>query len=48
MLSLEQNTTKKNQVGNTLLEPQKSWKFEVGDKKKYKIEAIIDSIIYGK
>ena len=44
---LEQDTTKKKQVNKTLPEPKKDFEFEVKGDKKYKVEAIINSIIYG-
>ncbi len=37
---------KKKQVDNALLKPVKDLEFEVRDNKEYKIEAIIDSVIY--
>ncbi len=43
---LEQNTTKKEQVDNTLPKPEKDLEFKDGGKKKYKFEAIIDSGVY--
>ncbi len=42
---LEQNTTKKRQVNNTLPESEK---FEAGDNKEFEIEAIIYSTVNGK
>ena len=43
---LEQDTTRKGQVDNkALLQPEKE--FEAGDDKKYEVEIIIDSAIYG-
>ncbi len=33
-------------MNKTLLKPKKDLKFEAGGNKKYKIEAIIDSVIY--
>ena len=45
MSLLEQNTTKKGRVDKTLPEPEKE--FEAGDNKKYKVEAIINSAVYG-
>ena len=47
MLLLEQHTTRKGRVNRKALpEPEKELEFEVGDNKKYEIEAIIDSAIY--
>ena len=43
---LEQNTTKKEWVGNVLLEPKKNLEFEVGGNKEYKVKAIINSALY--
>lgn len=48
MSLLEQNIIRKGQVNkldDKLLEPERE--FEAGDKKKYKVEAIIDSAVYG-
>ncbi len=42
---LEQDTTRKRRVDKALPEPEKE--FEVGDNKKYEVEAIIDNAIYG-
>ena len=47
MLLLEQDPTRKNQVDNALLEIEKNLKFEAGGNKKYEVEAIIDSVVYG-
>ncbi len=46
MSLLEQDTTRKKQVNNTLLEPEKDLKFEARDKKEYEIKAIIDTVMY--
>ena len=43
---LEQDTTRKGRVNETLPEPD--GEFETGDDKEYKVEAIIDSVVYGK
>ncbi len=47
MSRLEHDTIKKGQVGNALSEPAKDWDFEVGNNKKYDVETIIDSLVYG-
>ncbi len=47
MSLLEQDTTRKGQVDKALPEPEKDVEFEAGGDKKYKIEAIIDSAVYG-
>ena len=47
MSLLEQDITKKRQVDKTLLELEKKLEFKAGDNKKYKVKAIIDSVIYG-
>ncbi len=47
MLLLEQDITKKWQVDKALPEPEKEFEFEAGDNKKYEVEAIIDSTVYG-
>ncbi len=47
MLLLEQNTIRKRQVDNALLEPEKELEFEAEDNKEYKVKAIIDSTVYG-
>ncbi len=41
---MEQDTTRKGRVDKALPEPEK--KFEVGNNKEYKVEAIIDSAVY--
>ncbi len=46
MSLLEQDTTRKDQVNNALLEPEKE--FKVKDDKEYEVEAIINSVVYGK
>ena len=47
MSLLKQDITKKKQVNKkTLLESKK--KFEVREDKKYKVKAIINSVMYGK
>ncbi len=47
MLLLEQNTIKREQVNKkTLSESEKELKFEYGDNREYKFEAIIDSLVY--
>ncbi len=45
MSLLEQDTTRKGRVDKTLPEPEQE--FEIGDNKEYKVEAIIDSAVYG-
>ncbi len=48
MLLLKQNTTRKGQVDNKALpEPENKLEFEAGDDKKYEVEAIINSVVYG-
>ncbi len=47
MLLLEKNTTRKKRVDNAPLELEKDLKFEVGGNKEYKVETIIDSLVYG-
>ncbi len=48
VLLLEQDTTRKGQVDNkALLEVEKELEFEAGGNKKYEVEAIIDSAVYG-
>ena len=43
---LEQKTTRKGQMNELFLEPEP--KFNAGDNKEYKVEAIIDSVINAK
>lgn len=45
MSLLEQDTIKKKQV-NVLLEPERE--FEAKDNMRYKVESIINSVVYGK
>lgn len=45
MSLLEQDTTRKRQMDNAL--PKLEREFEVGDNKIYKVEAILDSVVYG-
>ncbi len=47
MLLLEQDITKKERVDKALPEPKKDVEFEVRGNKEYKVEAIIDSAVYG-
>ncbi len=47
VLLLEQNITRKRQVDNQALSEPKS-KFEAGDNKEYKVEALINRAVYGK
>ncbi len=48
MSLLEQDTTKKGRVDNKALpEPEKELEFEARSNKKYEVEAIIDSAVYG-
>ncbi len=47
VLLLEQDITKKGQVNNDIL-PESEKKFEAGDKKKYKVKAIINNVVYNK
>ncbi len=47
MALLEQDTTRKRQVDKALPEPEKDVEFEAESNKEYKIEAIIDSAVYG-
>ncbi len=44
---LEQNTMRKEQVDKALPEPEKELKFEARGNKEYKLEAIINSTVYG-
>ena len=44
MSLLEQDTTKKGRINEPFLDPKPE--FDVGNNKKYKIKAIIDSIVY--
>ncbi len=44
---LEQNTTRKGRVDKALPEPEKKVEFEARDNKEYKVEVIIDSMVYG-
>ncbi len=44
---LEQDLTRKEQVDKTLPEPEKELEFEAEGNKKYKVKAIIDSMVYG-
>ena len=46
MSLLEQDTTRKEQMNELFPEPE--LEFHAGDNKKYKVEAIIDSIVYAK
>ena len=46
MSLLEQNTTRKEWINELFLEPEPE--FDAGDNKEYKIEAIIDSVVYAK
>ncbi len=47
VLPLEQDTTRKEQVDKALPELEKELEFEVGGNKEYKIEAMIDNVVYG-
>ncbi len=47
MSLLEQNTTRKRRVDKALPELEKEFEFEVEDNKKYEVEAIIDTAVYG-
>ena len=47
MSLLEQNITKKEQIDKTLPESEKELEFEAKSNKKYEVEAIIDSVVYG-
>ncbi len=46
MSLLEQDTTRKGQVDNKA-PPEPEKEFEAGDDKEYKVEVIIDSVVYG-
>ncbi len=46
MLLLEQVITRKMWINKTLLEPKRE--FEARDNKEYKVEAIIDNVVYSK
>ena len=46
MSLLKQVTTRKKKVGKALPEPKKDLEFETGGNKKYKIKAIINSMMY--
>ena len=46
MLLLEQDTIRKGRINMLFLEPKPE--FDVGNNKKYKIEAIKDSTVYAK
>ena len=46
MSLLEQDTTRKEQINKLFLEPEPE--FDIGNNKKYEIEAIKDNIIYAK
>ena len=46
MSLLEWNTTRKERVDNKAL-PEPENKFKAGDDKKYEVETIINSIVYG-
>ncbi len=47
MSLLKQNTTRKKRVNKALTELEKDLEFEAGGSKKYKVKAIIDSMVYG-
>ncbi len=47
MSLLKQDTTRKGRVDKALLEPKKDVEFEAGGSKKYKVRAMIDSVVYG-
>ena len=46
MSLLEQDTPRKGQINELFLEPEPE--FDTGGNKEYKIEAIIDSVVYTK
>ncbi len=47
MSLLKHDTTRKGRVDKALPEPEKEYDFEAGDIKKYEVEAITDSAVYG-
>ena len=47
MSLLEQDTIRKKQIDKALPKLEKNLKFEAKSNKKYEIEVIIDSVVYG-
>ena len=47
MSLLEQDTTRKKRVNNTLPEPKNNLEFKARGNKEYEVKTIIDSAIYG-
>ena len=46
MSLLEQDITRKKQIDKALPKPKKEWEFKANGNKEYKVEIIIESIMY--